>query len=322
MKITRIIPILAATALLTGCNLSNGQALKPSKYKNESTCAELYEKYEEGLNKVGVPQGSDPADFSYKGTSQYIVKNELKNGKTQKNLMALTETINAAAEFDKDSMVGHTNIKATMKYDIKQGYGAMKYVMNASAKNESYGQETVKGTGYELTVAKLVDGKYSKSESSERNFYSGFFANVASISMLSMLMPISPTGYETMSDADKASYKFYVDGNVYTTVYHVDLEDKDETAEATGTEEYILQYKVNEGKLDFFVSITDKFETTYLKNYSDYLAGETLVQSTQMVGKGTLTFKDIDLDMKDVSKLSLSTSAYNANAMFNVDLGL
>ena len=63
-------------------------------------------------------------------------------------------------------------------------------------------------------------------------------------------------------------------------------------------------------------------QTKYLQDSGDFVAGETLITEYEYAYKGTFTFKEVKLQMKDYSKLQASESSYNVSSMFNLDLGL
>ena len=323
MKIKKIIPLLAATALLTGCNLfKSSESFKPSKYSKEATCAEINEKYQNGLTEAGVPTTSDPVDFSLKGAMQYVVKGSIKKDSQTRESSSIKQVVNFSGEYDKDSKVAHTNLSAEMTYKASVGYGSMKYDMKGSDKNESYAQEVVKDDAFELTIAHLSEGRYSKETVATESLYAAFFNKVMSSSGFTMGSLIDAASYEAMSQEMKDQYKFYVDDNQFTMIRSDDSESATETKEQKSTTTNTIQYKVKENQLTYLIDMTTVSETKYLQNSGDYLAGEIVNQEVQMSYKGTFSFAEVNVKMKDLSKLSLSSEAFTVNSMFSIDLGL
>ena len=317
MKIRKIIPLLAATALLTGCNLfKSSESFKPSKY------SKINEKYQNGLTEVGIPTTSDPVDFSLKGAMQYVVKGSIKkNGQTRES-SNIKQVVNFSGEYDKDSKVAHTNLSAEMTYKASVGYGSMKYDMKGSDKNESYAQEVVKDDAFELTIAHLSEGRYSKETVATESLYTAFFNKVMSNSGFAMGSLIDAASYEAMSQEMKDQYKFYVDDNQFTMIRSADSENATETKEEKSTTTNTIQYKVKENQLTYLIDMTQVSEAKYLQDSGDYLAGEIVSQEVQMSYKGTFSFAEVNVKMKDLSKLSLSSEAFTVNSMFSIDLGL
>ena len=323
MKITKIIPVLAATALLTGCNLfKSGESFKPSKYSKEATCAEINEKYQNGLTEADIPTTSDPVDFSLKGAMQYVVKGSTKNKGQTREVSEIKQVVNFQGEYDKDSNVAHTNIKADMTYKVSVGYGAMKYDMKASDKNESYAQEVAKDAGFELTIAHLSESRYSKEVKENASLYEAFFNKVMSSSGFSMGSLIDAASYEALPQEMKDQYKFYVDDNQFTMIRSADSESTSETKEQKSTTTNTIQYKVKENQLTYLIDMTTVSEAKYLQDSGDYLAGEIVNQEVQMSYKGTFSFAEVNVAMTNLSKLELNSEAFTVNSMFSIDLGL
>ena len=323
MKFTKVLPVLAATALLTGCNLfKSGPSFKASKYKNESTCADVYGAYEDGLEKAGVPTTPDPVDFSLKGAYQYVVKEEVKVNNKVKNSSNIKEVVEFVSEFDKDSVVAHTNIKGSMEYEAASGYNAIKYTMKQNAKNESYAQETTKGEGYELTIANLSEKYYDAEDTAVSTLYTSFFSQTMNMSSFTMVSLLSPTSYESMTDEQKADYKFYKDGNLLTMVNDVEDSMSSEALEATLKGQALVQYKIEDKKLSYFIQSSSVIEYNYLQATSEHLAGEVDVSEAQVSVKGTFDFSEVKLTMKDVSKLDAYNGVLTVNSMFNLNLGM
>ena len=323
MKFTKILPVLAATALLTGCNLfKSGPSFKASKYKNESTCADVYGAYEDGLEQAGVPMTPDPVDFSLKGAYQYVVKEEEKVNNKVRNSLNVKEVVEFTSEFDKDSVVAHTNIKGSMEYEAASGYNATKYTMKQNAKNESYAQETAKGEGYELTVANFSESYYDAEDLSVATLYTSFFSQTMNMSSFATMTLLSPSSYDSMTDEQKAQYKFYKDGDLLTMVNDVEDSMSNEIVEATLKGQAIVQYKIEGKKLTYFIQSGQTIEYNYLQASGEHLAGEVDVTDTQMSVKGTFDFSEVKLTMKDVSKLDAYNGVLSVNSMFNLDLGM
>ncbi|MBO4856309.1 MAG: hypothetical protein J5511_02935 [Bacilli bacterium] len=323
MKFTKILPVIAVTALLTGCNLfKSGPSFKASKYKNESTCKDVYEAYEDGLEKAGVPTTPDPVDFSLKGAFQYLVKEEVKLNNKVRASSNIKEAVEFVSEFDKDSVVAHTNIKGSLDYESVSGYNAIKYTMKQNAKNESYAQETTKGEGYELTIANFSEGYYDAEDHANATLYTSFFSQTMNMSSFTMMSLLSPTSYESMTDEQKAQYKFYKDGNLLTMVNDVEDSMSSEVVEATLKGQAILQYKIEGKKLSYFIQSGQTVEYKYLQASGEHLAGEVDTNDVQMSVKGTFDFSEVKLTMKDVNKLDAYNGTLTVNSMFNLNLGM
>ena len=323
MKIFKILPVLAAAALLTGCNLANsGSSIKPSKYKKEATHAEIYEAYQTAFENSGVPSTPDPVDFSYKGASKYIVDARIERNGVVKAAEKITEIVESLVEFDKDSLVAHTKLNGSLRAEMNNGYGSLKYDMKQSAKNESYAQEVEKEAGYELTVANLSQGDYNSSTNTSAVLYGQLLSATFSNSSYNMVSLVTPDSYASMSNEEKANFKFYKDGNVLTQVSTFENTSSTETKETKYHGESIAQFEIKDKKLNYYVEIHQVEQETYLEDYSDYLEGDVLIDDMVMAAKGTFNFNELSLEMTDLSKLGTTSATRDVNSMFNLDLGL
>ena len=322
MKITKILPVLAAAALLTGCNISKSHSVKPDKYKKEAAYADVLDGVNQALADSGVSSFDNPVDCSYKGVGKFSITMEMKmNGKTR-DKETLDQFSEYAAEFDKDSSVAHTKVSGEIGLTMSQCYGAGKVDVKQEAQTEFYAQEVQNGTNYNITFANKNEGLYSVSTSTSASLFNDFVGRVMAESGFGMGEFISKSTYEAKTDEEKALYKFYLDGDVYTQVFNNELSDKDENREMSQVNKEIVQYKVSGTKLSFFIETAVKSSVKYLKDTTDYVAGQEMIQDYTTACKGTFDFAAVELTMIDVSNMATAPTTYDANSMFSLNLGL
>ena len=322
MKIIKILPVLAAAALLTGCNISKSHSVKPNKYKKEAAYADVLDGVNQALADSDVLGFESPVDCSYKGVGKVSLTFEMKmNGKTR-DKETVDEFYEYAAEFDKDSSVAHTKVSGELGLTMYQCYGAGKMDIKQEAQTEFYAQEVQNETNYDITFANKNEALYSVSTNTSASLFNDFVGRVMAESGFGMGEFITKSAYEAKTDEEKALYKFYLDGDVYTQVFNRELSDNDESREMSQVEKLIVQYKVSETKLSFFIESAVKYSVKYLVDTTDYVAGQELVEDYTTTCKGTFDFAAVELTTIDVGNMATAPSAYNVNSMFSLNLGL
>ena len=323
MKIMKVLPALAATALLSGCSLlKSGANYNPKKYKNEDTCENLNTAYDKLAEESSIPKNMDPTDVSYKGAFMYDAEGTIKNNGKVRTLSATSYEEKFEVQFDADSNILHTSVKANAKMKMSHGFGAMTYNVKGADSIDGYAKQEKKGEAeYEITIADLKEKEYSKIQSSsETALYQTAFSRTLIQSGFTFGEFISVGSYNNLSEEAKAEYKFYVDGNVLTQVQTIKSESSTEEYEKVSKSTYLYQIIINGEEMSFAYNSEQVITYTYLKDYSDYLAGEVRETTTIMKAKGTFLFKDVTVKMADISKLQEVENKYDIGNIFQTKI--
>ena len=306
MRNTKFIPFIALVAMLSACTLSNGNA-KMKKYSKEVS----FEDWNAALNEAmsgedGTGDGNDVevlVNLSMKMNEKFVSgqKTVYEEKTDAKGTMK--------SKYDADTNVGY--MKSSLTGTAKMTENASELSYNAVGGNQRYYQT--------MTVKEEVDGvetdvEKTVSVNKEQKEYYLQTSGVQTMVMQYAAMPVLylaflPMAYQSADEAEKANYKFYQDGQMYTAVF---VETEEEDISTTINEESVvysqdttvttnilqLEYKKSGDKLS---SITVRYEQkeektrNFVIDYSNYLAGDVRTELEDVIFDATISQKKVEL---------------------------
>ena len=313
MNKTKFIPFLALVAMLSACTLGNGST-KMKKYSKEVSFEDWNTGINEALNSDAM--GGDVAQDieTVTNISMKMSEKTTRDGKAiEEEKTNASGTMKTKYDADTDVAYSEASIKGTAKYN--EGSSTMTYDASGSLKRY-YQKMTVKEEvdGVEQDVEKTVSVNTKQKE------YYVQTSNVQSMAMQYVAGPVLalaflPMSYEYASEEEKANYKFYQDGQMFTAVYSETKEQdytmnvNEETVtyrhDVTVTTDTIqLECKKSGEKVtSFTVRYEQKKEVTrtYLVNYSSScLKDDVKTESQDMIYISTISLKKADLKAIDL----------------------
>ena len=228
MNKTKFIPFLALVAMLSACTLGNGST-KMKKYSKEVS----FEDWNTGINEAMGEDEGDPSDVQT--VTNISMKMSEKHNRGDKVISSATTdasgTMKSKYDADTDVAYSEASIKGTAKGN--EGSTTLNYEAKGSIKRY-YQTKTVteEVDGVEHDVEKTVSVNTKQKE------YYVQTSNVQSMAMQYATGPVLalaflPMSYGYATEEEKADYKFYKDGNMFTAVYST-TEEEDNNINVNG----------------------------------------------------------------------------------------
>lgn len=310
MKKLTILPLFLVAPLLVGCG-TNVKAPKFAKAGEEVSCekfgTDLLEKKEAAAFSKEDKIGS--LVWKNKSASKRTIKDVRADKLVVKDSVNYNE-LNVTMQYDASNYLIQGSQKAKSSTVEKTQYEDEKTEQNANvnmfiqeyAKNDKkyaiYGNKESKELhgaaelGESLTIADYVDGNM-------KNMLAQQGTTVVSIVVQ----------YETLTDEEKAKYKFYENGNIFTVEYKSEKEDEHKDGEdvviyKTKTSNYSkIQLDLTDGAWKLKMYQEDTIETEYVKDDEDYdhLAGEKIVDKRLSMADGEAKYKSVKLKAVDTA---------------------
>ena len=331
MKKIKLIPALAMVALLAGCNGSKSLSIKAPKFAKEGKEVE-FSAWKEGLsdeNLFGIlstyefkEMSSTVLNVSFANKSstkikegkkvvlekdqqaleQLVLKSDLENDRINVQ-MEEREILNAKSEGGSDN--SSEVYKSTMQYQTCQVDGKLSLVM-VDVENEAYDNW----------------GEISKEEAHEELQYgtmSMIFGYGFDSSVFTFL-----NNFDSYSDEEKALYKFYQNGKIFTLTYEDkstnEQKDDDDNVVYTSEFEFAWKYQIDatNGASYSFKSAYDAKDVTTLKqNYTldgrAVLAGSIVESKDSEYYEMTNKLQKVEVKEIDISKFHTSSAIQYTN---------
>ena len=336
MKNYKLIPLLAVTAFLAGCNVNNAKAKAPSfaKMGKEVEFAEFVEEYKPDL--LGAW-----ADHENQHTPSYVMKVSkvsdmdvtVKSGKKTTDSMKSSEKNNFTVKADmNNSLFSYQGTLVRSREMVQAGYktsGAendkidtMTQISNITLPGSEEPVAYVVGVDNEVK-AYTAQSNVSNLEPAERKtlMEDGAYALVAENALPKSIDELLAE-YPNFPVEQKEYYKFYVNGKVFTVTYEIEMSQA-EVDSNTGNVNLLLNYvATSKMQLDaskgesFKFKVSQEMNMTY-KVYSDFVEDGT-ARFKGDEGEGyqnsylTAEVKAQDVNLKAVD---LANYRFNSNMM-------
>lgn len=316
MNKLKVIPFLAMVAMLSACSVGNKKSVQLKKYSKEVDYETWTEKYEEATkNKDAADPEAENAKDLYMDTKasrdvyQTATLDKKVLDETKQTAYGVLKT-----RYDGETDVGTLDTEMSMCVTMKDDE------YDITEKMASKGERQYQRSGIaEENVLYAIDKKnqtYYIAGNDEASVESA----VASYAMMPMMVVgMLPSLYPSASDAEKAKYTFYIDGNVFTVKY-VDVDEDHESATINGTETVVrqtketnttiaqVQAKKKNGNVYQALMNMEQIkeeEITYLADYDGRKKGTVISEKEDMVFNMTLSQKVVSLSAIDVSGYKL-----------------
>ena len=311
MKNSKFIPFIALGAMLSACTLSNGSA-KMKKYSNEIS----FEDWNTGISEAMGEDEGDPSDVQT--VTNISMKMSEKHNRGDKVISSATTdasgTMKSKYDADTDVAYSEASIKGTAKGN--EGSTTLNYEAKGSIKRY-YQTKTVTETvgDVEQEVKKTIS---VNKDQKEYYFQTGEVESAAMQYAAGPVLALAflPMSYGYATEEEKADYKFYQDGNMFTAVYST-TEEEDNNMNVNGetvtyrhdvtVQTSIIQLEVKKSG-DKVSSMTIRYEQkeevtrNYLYNYSArYLEGDVEINTEDMVYVVTVSMASVKLQPVDLT---------------------
>ena len=325
MKYVKLVPVLAATLLLSACGDKAISAKKPSFAKEGNEIQ--FEAFVEAMNKedlLGFFSSGDPTkleSYSAKGTLSVEQISTRKAGEKVK----AKETDLQVSSMDLQDDIEHRVVK--MNETIEQ---------HLTGKGPSSEYEQTDKMGYDMTYqVSDVEGKKSFVGLLESEKIYAVAQDLTSVSEDDITLIFQQLGFsagtefispdwsndisplvaywDTTPEEMRAKYKFFQNGEIYTVIYQEKVTDelKDSNDQLVSSSELTMEYKyqLDISKGASFKSKTSKVEKSVIKfeqdttyNGTQYYAGESLEQENNSYFDAAVQVKKLNLKAVDLSK--------------------
>ena len=307
MKKMRYIPMLALSALLTGCNLFGG-GMKAPTFAKEGEEVSKYSTFTQQFQEAY--QNSEIYDTDAKLGDRILKSNSsqsstevLKRGKKEVRKTESTTIMKGEAQFDYDNLVG--KMTSENKSTEKRSDEESSYSSTSTSKQEQYYQFNNKN----LVLANAKTKEYRIYASSVSNKDS-YFDNVVRSSLSSSIYVFS--AYLPSSDSAAKDYLFY-NNNDKVFTYSLNKEDEDSkssTFYTTVTKTKLkVQIDLTDKKQAVRVSYENKVEYTYKKDSGSYVDGDVVTEEDKIYVEYTATGKELTVKEVNLNDYELINSS-------------
>lgn len=309
MKNFKFIPVLAIAALLSACGVNKSASIKAPKFAKQG--AEV--SYTEFMNKLN--EAFDASEINQKDAklSDRLItskqsqtqKEVVKNGKKQVSKQEQVITFESKYQFDYDNCIGKAE-------DVFKA---------SSASEDAHGDKTTEDSEKETSQLQFGEGEH-ENQFYEYELENKYYRQVATLAedetkehlfgtliketiydSISMAMGILPS-----SEAEAESYKFYVNGKVftYTDGYDEsgDMKDDDDNVFGTYTAKGDLKVQIDltDGaqKLKVAMDVTETGK--YTAAYANYGEGDESKTEVKMYVDNSVQSKKVSLKAIDASE--------------------
>ena len=316
MNKLKVISFLALVAMLSACTVGNKKSVQMKKYSKEVD----YETWTEKLDEA--TKDKDEADPEAENANDLYMDTEV-------SLNASSEAIlnKEVLEESKQTAYG----KLISRYDAETDVGTLNsdISMSITMKDEDYDiTEKISAKGerqYQRSGIAEEDVLYAIDKKNQTYYIAGNdTASVQSAVTSYALMPVMvigmlPSLYPSASDAEKAKYTFYVDGDVFT-IKHVDVDEDQQSATIGGQETVYKKIKEtttmiaqiqatkkngNVTKLLMNMEEIEEEEITYLADYDGRASGTVIKEKDDTIFSVMMYRKAVTLSAIDVTNYKL-----------------
>ncbi len=309
MKKIKFVPVLAIAALLSACGVNKGISVKAPKFAKEGaevTYTEFMNKLDEAFDASEITQEDAKLSDRLITTKQSQSQKEVvKNGKKQVSKQEQVITYGNKYQFDYDNCIGNSE-----------------YVFKASSASEdAHGDKTTEDSEKKTSQFQFGEGEH-ENQFYEYELENKYYRQVATLAedetkehLFGIL--IKETIYDSISaafgilpssEAEAESYKFYVNGKVftYTDGYDEsgDMKDDDDnvfgTYTAKGDLKVQLDFTDGAQKLKMAMEVTETGK--YTAAYDGYGEGDESKMEVKMYVDNSVQSKKVSLKAIDASE--------------------
>ena len=303
----RFIPMLALTALLSGCNLFGGGMKAPTFAKEGeevSKYSTFIQQFQDAYKDSELyDTESKLGDRVLKANSSQSSTEVLKRGKKEVRKTESTTTMKGESQFDTSNLVGKTTSesKGTEKRSDEEGT----YSSTSTSKQEQYYQFQNKN----LVLANAKTKEYriqASSVSNKDNYFDDLIRN--SVASSSYIFQAYLPGTESLAK----DYLFY---NNNDTIFTYSLNKEDEDTKSSSYYNVVtktklkVQIDLTNKKQAVRMSYEYKEEYTYKKDSGSYVDGDVLTQESKIYLDYTATAKDVNVKEVNLDDYELINSS-------------
>ena len=302
MKKLKHIPLLALTALMSGCNLFGGvKAPKFDSEGEETTYIGFREKYLEALRDSELrDEESKLTDRvlkrSYSSTTRETVKRDKKEISTIENQIIAT----GESQFDVDNLVG--KMSAEMKNTSKVQSQEQNSTSTSNSSFEQFIQfDKVKGSTYLIVANTKTNSYYTGDRISTGNTQEDVFDNNVRQELLSIIPPFDE--YMPVNLMDGSDNLFYVYDDIRFTYTKAKEADDNSYGAYTQYTKIVLkaQLDLTDKKQAFRLSYEYKEELTYRTNSDGHYKGDVVTNEQKIYYDYVITAKNVNVKPVDIS---------------------
>ena len=337
MKNYKLIPLLAVTAFLAGCNVNNSSSTKApnfAKMGKEVTFAEFTEAYTPEL--LGAW-----ADHEHQHTPSCVVKLDrsqeryakLDSKKGPGMLMKMVQKENVTVKADLNNLLLSTEGKGTAVTEGTQADSYGRIIKINSTETVNYDTMLQYSTLHNdqtdadeqwLTEVDNTTKMYDKkknvttySDDDKQTLMEDKAFDLAEDNVLPDLLDETLNEYSTLSPVEKENYKFYINNKIFTVIYSSEYTEPD--VDGNNEVRVLYNFKI-ESKIQLDVTNGESFKFKValkmdmdMKAYKDFADDETTMFAGDTGVGHQYQFASADVKVQDVKLSPVDISNYHLN---------
>ena len=310
MKKSKLLILVLVAPLLTGCGSGKVKAPKFAKEGESVSGDKFVEDIGKAYSSSAIAQeaalGSSVVSFNLKMSGDLGVERDKKSFSKS---TSFTEQ-DTKLEYDAGNSILKMTNKGVMKESEKTKHGT---TTSNGSQNQvaSYGAAQVSGANYIVNVNQKAK-EYFKIMLIEGEITAAKYDDMMLKMMVGSLIDqysFSAAAWATMTDEEKAEYKFYENGNIYTYEFEHKVENEETKDEEDKVVKIESERHYTKVQIDFTagkmaVKAFDEVEnTTVYKQNSGIYVAEDIVKEKQLQSvDASCIDKDVKLKSTDLSK--------------------
>ena len=301
MKFQRIIPIIAALTLLSGCKgVQKAEKPKFKKYANEVTFEVLNQSYLTFLEEFHFADRSYEAKTDVYREEDTTVTNDARN-----NTLHLVSAYRRVNNYIYNQEINQLAFVSQVKTDVTEEIKGTATAEETDQKSVGFGLQLKEENGELIAVDK--SNKISYSLENTKTTLAEFVSDYSRQPLLNFATVLNQYSYYVIfDDPQKDAFKFYRDNGYLTIVIDYEAtEDIDEQVPApVGTRSYkanqVMQLVIDSDKTftsayQGITKVTEEYTEDYYNRYQgDKVSGTETVYATSSYETKKVDVKDID----------------------------